>query len=391
MKLPVSSANPSLLRWARSTAGLSVQEVVRKANISGLSQITAEERLLSLEDGSATPTLSQLKGLAKVYRRPLVTFFLAEPPVQMEPLMDYRTATKVSHESVEFSALKRRILQLHRELSAIANDEQTVPLSFVGSCKFQDGALTTVDAIRRILSISPADLLNKSSDDTFRILRDKAQEAGVYILLMSDLGNYKSQINPDEFRGIAIADKLVPLIVVNKNDTDSAMLFTLVHELAHIFLGSSGVSNLDVFESRPSHKAVEQFCNAVAAELLVPEEMLRSSWDDKCEELESCVAQLAHNFGVSKEVISRRLYDLGVIEESEYRRIIGLYKARWEHHKLRNSTTKGGPNSNTLLRYNLGKNTLSTLSRAVDDGLISILDAARALDMTVSRFEKVAK
>ncbi|MBQ7585846.1 MAG: ImmA/IrrE family metallo-endopeptidase, partial [Desulfovibrionaceae bacterium] len=255
MQLPVSSANPALLRWARSTAGLSLQEAVRQAKIRGFDQgknkkqITAEERLLSWEDGSATLTLSQLKRLAKVYQRPLVTFFLAEPPLQMAPLMDYRTSTKIVPESLEFSALKRRIYQLHRELNAIVNAWQTVPWSFVGSCKLQDGVFSTVHAIRSTLSIFPYDLAHKSSAATFRILRDKAQEAGVYIILMSDPFNYESRVNPDEYRGVAIADKLVPLIVLNNNDTYSAMLFTLVHELAHIFLGSSGVSNLDVFES----------------------------------------------------------------------------------------------------------------------------------------------
>ena len=241
---------------------------------------------------------------------------------------------------------------------------------------------TAVDAIRQALRIMPV-------DRTFRSVRDKAQRAGVYSILMGDLGNYKTQVAPEEFRGIAIAHPIAPLVVINSYDTQAAMLCTLVHELAHIFLGSSGISNQNVFESRSLHQPIEQFCNSVAAEFLVPDETLRSSWNEhQREDLEISIARLARIFGVSSEVITRRLFDLRRIKEEDYQRLIALYQARWESNKKRH--IRGGPNANSA-RYNLGRKTLSTISRAVDEGLITLLDAARALNMSVFRFEKIAR
>ena len=396
MQQQVISANPALLRWARRTAGLSVQDAVLRAKIGKQRQrkneesTTAEEQLISWEEGRAAPSLTQLKALANVYRRPLVTFFLPKPPTEVAQLMDYRTVPNTPQESTEFAALKRRIYQLHRELNAIAKEEEREPLSFVGSCTMRDGVFSTVDTIRSVLTFC-ADEIHNSSCDTFCILRDKIQRAGVYIILMGDLGNYKSKVTPDEFRGIAIADTFAPLIVINRYDTPASMLFTLVHELAHIFLGSSGVSNQNVFESKTLHKSLEQFCNAVAAEFLVPEVQLRSSWNEPCVDLEKAVEQLVRFFHVSSEVILRRLSDLGYINEEEYSRLISLYRARWKRIKEKNRTSAGGQSANILARYNIGTKILSTLLRAVDGGLITLLDAARVLNMSVSRFEKVAK
>ncbi len=302
--------NPALLRWARCTAGLSLTDAVVRAKITRLCKdeeaVTAEDRLASWEEGRTSPSFLQLKALAKAYCRPLVTFFLPEPPAQ---------AADTLNASPEFAALKRRILQLHRVLCAIARDEQADALPFVNSCSIEDDVSTVVDAIRRTLDIEPL----AERDDAFCSLRDKAQVAGVYVVLMDD-----SQVKPDEFRGIAIADRFAPLIVINKYDT--TMLFTLAHELAHIFLGSDGISN-----AFGPHKSIEQFCNAVAAELLAPERLFhrrptRSFCDETCE-----------------------------------------------------------------ARFYFGRKTLETLRRAVDNGLITLQDAARTINMPVSRFEKIVE
>ena len=151
------------------------------------------------------------------------------------------------------------------------------------------------------------------ADDAFHDLREKAQNAGVYVVLMGDLGNYHSRVEPDEFRGIAIAEQFAPRIVINSYDTKVARPFTLAHELAHIFLGFSGVSNQNAFELQRLHKSIEQFCNSVAAELLVPERSIRQAWNGQDGDLEQFIRRMARNLHVSEEVIARRLYDLGLI------------------------------------------------------------------------------
>ncbi|WP_206214250.1 XRE family transcriptional regulator [Desulfovibrio sp. ZJ369] len=387
--------NPALLRWARDTAGLSLHDATLKAKITpprprkGEEPVTAAARLASWEEGRAVPSLSQLEALAKAYSRPLVTFFLPAPPVQAKPLTDYRTVSDIQTESPEFAALKRRIFHLHRELCAIARDEQAEDLTFVGSCTMQKGELVTVDAIRRTLGIELVAERHRSPDDAFRDLRDKAHAAGVYVVLMGDSGNSRNKVSPEEFRGIAIADKQVPLVIINSNDAKAAMHFTLAHELAHIFLGSSGVSNQNAFALQRKHKAIEKFCNAVAAELLVPQHLLRSAVSGQNKDRPNSVKSLARKFSVSDEVIARRLSDLGLLKDEDYTRLIAWCQARWKRNKDKRKDRNGGPPPKIMDRYNFGTKTLETLARATDSGLITLLDAARTLNISVGRFERV--
>ena len=209
----VIPVNPALLGWARSAAGLSLREAVLRAKITSPRRrkdeepVTAEDRLVSWEAGQDTPSLPQLKALAKAYRRPLVTFFLPEPPAQAAPLTDFRTLPDTPSESPEFAALKRRIFRLHRALCAIAEDERTEALPFVGSCTTASGVSTVVDSIRKTLAIEPTAERRRSSGDAFDGLRDKAQAAGVYVVLMGNLGSHHSNAAPDEFCGIALAER----------------------------------------------------------------------------------------------------------------------------------------------------------------------------------------
>lgn len=386
--------NPALLTWARNTAGLSLRDAARRAKITPPRRRKNEEpatpvdRLASWEKGQTTPTLPQLKALAKAYHRPLVTFFLAAPPAQTNPLTDYRTLPAASCESPEFGALKRRIFRLHRTLRAIAEDELTAALPFVGSCAMEDGIPAVIDVIRKTLAFDPT-TRRRPHESVFAGLREKAQAAGLYVLLMGNLGSHHSNVGPEEFRGIALADPYAPLVVINSNDAKSAMPFTLAHELAHVFLGAGGISNQNAFEPRRPHKSVEQFCNAVAAELLAPENLVRPAWNERSGEPMDAVRRLAQNFGVSEEVIARRLSDLGLLDKDDYGRLIALYRAR-QHDKVKNDESGGGPDANVLARYNLGAKTVETLVRATDSGLITLRDAARALNISVDRFEKIA-
>ena len=151
------------------------------------------------------------------------------------------------------------------------------------------------------------------------------------------------------------------------------------------------MSNQNAFELQRLHKSIEQFCNSVAAELLVPERSIRQAWNGQDGDLEQFIRRMARNLHVSEEVIARRLSDLGLIYEDDYRELVAFYRARWEHNKKKIKDSGGGPNPNGLASYNLGKKTLETLLRAADNGSITLQDAARTVNMSVSRFEKVCE
>ena len=392
--------NPALLQWARLEAGLSLQEAAERAKLTsprqkkGEERISPMDRLASWEQGLDTPSLNQLESIADAYRRPLLTFFLSEPPQRVETLVDFRTiyGRSITADSPEFSALKRRIIMIHRELKAISEDEGTPPVSFVGSCSASSGVGFLVEAMRKALGVKFEDQRQqKTEDDLLGYLRDLVHNAGVYVMLLGDVGSHHSKVDPEEFRGIAVADSSAPLIVINKYDAKPAILFTLIHELAHIWVGASGISNLNSLGIDGSNNYIEQFCNAVAAEFLVPETQISAAWKDTEGSLQQAVDTLAKRFKVSGAVIGRRLLDTGFISAHEYGALLITYKKRWKSAKDKSKLGSGGPNQNILAGYYLGQKTLTTLIQAANNGKITLQDAARVLRIPVSRFDKVIR
>lgn len=392
--------NPALLKWARMEAGLSLQEAAELAKVTsprqkkGEERLSPEERLASWEQGLDVPSLNQLENIAAAYRRPLLTFFLANSPTQIEMLADFRTIHESSFttDTPEFSALKRRIILLHRELKAIADDEGSSPLQFVNSYDQASGVDALVRAIRKELGVSFDDQRRQRNEDALLgYLRGLVHDAGIYVVLMGDVGSYHSMIEPEEFRGIAVADPTAPLIVINKYDAKPAMLFTLIHELAHIWLGTSGVSNLNGLGTNGVNNSVERFCNAVAAEFLVPEDQIRAEWKAPIDSLQQAVDDLARKFKVSGAVVGRRLLDAGFINHYEYGVLLATYQRRWKNAKDKSKLGGSGPDSNKLAIYSLGQKTINTFIHAASSGRITLQDAARVLNIPVSRFDKVVQ
>lgn len=389
-KVPINGA---ILRWAREIAGLTLEDAAKRAKISaprkvkGQEPMTAADRLQAWEEGRELPSYAQIKSMAKFFRRPLVTFFLSAPPKQANIFVDYRVVSHHPVDSIEFAALKQRVIALYRELAGIAEDENADILSFVNSVSEDAGVANIVSSINTILKLDAGWQAKKKK---FKYLRNKAQDIGIFVILMGDLGSYHSRVAVDEFRGMAVADQYAPLIVINSNDAETARLFTLAHELTHIWLGNSGISNMDSADSTPGNDKTEKFCNAVAAELLVPRDMLVSLWQKSSGDVLERIKTVANKFSVSEQALAIRLADVQLIGQETFRQAMALYGARLNRIKQQNKTSTGGPSANTSLKYNLGTKVINTFTRAIDNGLISLLDAARTLDIAVSRFEKVA-
>jgi Zn-dependent peptidase ImmA (M78 family)/transcriptional regulator with XRE-family HTH domain len=394
--------NPHLLQWARLEAGLSLQEAAVRAKVTPPRKrkdelgISPEQRLAAWESGREGPSLNQLEKIAVAYRRPLVTFFLPQPPTKIAPLADFRTPAEYSlaQDTPEFAALKRKITVIHRELHALAKEDGIAPLPFVGSLASNKSVDTIIAKIRESLHITFQQQMQiRSEDDVLAYFRDLAHNAGVFVLFEGDLGSYHSKISPDEFRGIAIADKIVPLIVINPNDAKAARVFTFIHEIVHIFLGASGISNLNALSIHSTNTKIERLCNAVTAEMLVPIESVHAIWKQPANEdrgnLHIFIDDFAKKFKVSGAVAGRRLVDLDYISHDEYGALLAFYQRRWEKHKARQSKKDDGPSRNILDGFRLGKKTIRTIVNAAYNGRMSLQDAARILNIPVSRFDNV--
>lgn len=390
--------NHTILEWARKQADFTPEEAVARAGIKGLKRqgLKAEERLVKWESGQEKPTLNELGLIAKAYRRPLLTFFLSEPPSMETCLQDFRTVgdRAPAKSSPEFAAFRRQMEALQKAVRQLVEEEGGKPLQFIGSSNMGMVPSTIARGIRSELQFSLKDQQQvQSSEELFNILRYKASKAGIFVLRKADLGSWHSRISVEEFRGLVISDPIAPFIIVNPYDARPALLFTLVHELAHLWLGESGISNFDALRIGPSdYQEREVFCNQVAAEFLVPETILLDEWQRvRHRELEVAIQFLVDRFKVSRVVIARRLLDFQEIAPGIYWE---LYNQRRDERgiiRAGQEPREGGPGYFVTMKSKLGSKLLNMVIGAAYGGRLSFADASRLLGIKVDYFARFYK
>ncbi|MBI5709554.1 MAG: ImmA/IrrE family metallo-endopeptidase [Candidatus Eisenbacteria bacterium] len=298
---------PELLRWARERAGFSVSALTRRFPHLG-----------AWERGEARPTLKQLESFAKATYTPVGFLFLQEPPVESIPIPDFRTVGNVhvghpSPDLLDTVYVCQQRQEWYRDFARSAGEE---PLAFVGSTRIGSDVEAAATTMRHAIGFDLEERRRMSTwTDALRRFIEQADTLGILVMCSSVvLNNNQRHLDPEEFRGFTMADDLAPVIFINGADTKAAQMFTLAHELAHIWLGQSAVSDAQA-AWMPEH-AVELWCNRVAAELLVPLAALRDVYDESAE-LQVEVARLAQRFKVSTLVVLRRIHDVGGLTREE--------------------------------------------------------------------------
>lgn len=306
-KSPFAEVDNSILRWARESSGLDLDSAARKVG-------TTAQILQHWEDGTAFPTIKQLRKLAKAYMRPIAMFFLPELPEEPERIKDFRRIPDVQLQEMS-SALRFEIrLAFERREEAIdlasdLGDEAGIIDLYVS---LEDDAEQVATRIRETLGVSITEQFKWGSKRrAFNVWRKSLENLGVLIFQTGVLRHLV--VSPDEARGFSISDQPFPVIVVNSKDHPAAKCFTLIHEFVHILLHDGGLCDLHYpFRARTDSERVEVYCNRVAGSVLVPEDELvnhdivrnhgkNPEWSD--DEL----SKLSRTFWVSWEVILRRL------------------------------------------------------------------------------------
>jgi Zn-dependent peptidase ImmA (M78 family)/transcriptional regulator with XRE-family HTH domain len=383
--------NPRILAWARETAGLSIDEAANKLGLTDSARGTASEKLRAIESGEKIPTQSQLSRAASLYRRPLITFYLAQPPRRGERGEDFRThvsaASATARENGLLDSLLRDIRARQQILrSTLEESDEAHRLPFVASARISDGTVHVASSIRAALAISENEQRRaRSSDTLFGVLRAAAGRIGIYVLLAGDVGSYHSDVDEGVFRGFAIADEISPFIVINDNDARAAWSFTLLHELAHIWIGASGVSGSleDVCENE-----IESFCNDVAGLFLLPPAAL----DDLSHLINADVKEIlweaeriAEVWNVSQAVVTYRFLRNGWIRSSTAHDAFGILAARWRREKKHRRDTRdseGGPSYYVVKRHRLGTALLDAVRRGLQGDVLTHTRAAKILGVS---------
>lgn len=391
MSAKTAPINPKMLKWAREQAGFTRHELGERAKLSVSKDIgTVDELIAEWESGEKQPRLNQLEDIAKTVRRPLITFFLTTPPKLDNALVDFRTyvGENPGHDSPEFSALKRRLLVLQRQLKQIVREEHA-PLEFIGSMKNKLQVQDIVRKMRDSLDITYEKQRDIHDRDNFqKLLRSRMEDAGIFVLYEGDLGSWHSKISPHEFRGIAISDTYAPMIVVNNNDTKNAQSFTLLHELSHLLIGESGISGGDYSEAQRLTSATEKLCNAVAAEFLIPQAMLKRECANHKITLD-LVDALADTFMVSSIVVAIQLFNSNLISSPMMRTFNYELDKRWAEYKSQLKKSSGFANKNNMDKNRLGQYTINTVLDAAFSNRITLHRASTLLGIATDRFNKV--
>lgn len=358
------AVNPHLLSWARERAGHSVKSLANRF-----------PKLGAWEAGHLQPTLKQLESFAKVVHVPIGYLFLPEPPDEPVPIPDFRTmgdamSVRPSPELLDTVYLCQQRQDWYREFARQMGEP---PLSFVGTLRVGDDIVQSATLMREALGFDlEARRRLPTWTDALRQFIDQADALGVLVMVSSVVGsNNHRKLDPAEFRGFALADSLASLVFINGADTKAAQMFTLAHELVHIWLGQTALSNAEA-AAAPA-QAVERWCNQVAVELLVPLKVFRAAHDRRAEIREE-LDRLARRFKVSTLVILRRMHDAGTLRGDAY---WNAYNA--EVQRLRSLPSGSGGNFYLTLGARVSKRFARALVVSTLEGRSSFTEAFRLL------------
>jgi len=364
--------NPALMSWSRQRAGVSAAELAHSITVK-------EDKVLAWEAGEAKPTFRQAQQWAERLHVPFGFLFLKEPPREMLPLPDLRTLGSVAPQAPSLDLLDtvRDVLRKQEWYQDYLSEQERQPLPFVGRFSLDVPVVQVVADIRAVLGVGEA----QQGEDYLRTLVTAADAAGVLVMRSGVVGsNTHRKLDVGEFRGFAISDPYAPVVFINIADAPAARLFTLLHELAHIWIGSSGISSV----APSSHRREEVYCNAIAGEFLVPEVRFKALW----READDWLAQLpglAGVFHVSRLVVARRACDLGFISRDAYS---AFYVAELNLHRAQKSS--GGSFYRTAESKNSKRFSRAVLSEALS-GRLLLREAGKLLGVQPAKVRTYAE
>ena len=374
--------NPDILRWARETAGYSIEDVVDKIDRKHVTVKVVQD----WEDGNSSPTYPQLEKLAyEIFKRPLALFFFPEPPEEETPRQSFRTLPQE-----EIDLLKPKLLYMIRKAMVFRENlkelfdyvnpaKKKIYIDF--EIKSSDSVSNVAIEVRNYLGISLNEQYAlKSTEDALKYWRNLLEEHGVFI--------FKDAFKDDELSGFCLYDDVFPIIYINNSQAKIRQIFTLFHELAHLLFRTGGIDlNHDDFiqSMSGSNKQIEIFCNQFAGEFLVPFEdvqkhLRNTSIDD------NLLSGLAKKYSVSREVILRKCLDLGYIDHEFYNAKV----RKWEYERLKYDRSGSGGNYYLTQKAYMGDRYVETAFSKYYNGFISKLQLSDYLgikEANVVKFE----
>ncbi len=378
---------PNVLKWARESARMTEETAAAKISVP-------VEKLVDWEAGRSQPTIRQAQTLAKGYKRPFALFFLPEIPRDFQPLQDFRkTGSKPLSTAPIF--IIREIQQKQAWISNVNEENNEEKLAFVGKFTINDEPSEVANDILKTLGIDPP---NYKSDNVIKEWIYAAESNGIFISRTSFI-HTRLKIDSEEIQGFAIADPYAPFVFINSDDWNAPQLFTLVHELAHIWIAETGISNYidPELKSEGKFHPVELFCNEVAGSALIPQNIICNLDINTFNNLKE-IFSVSKVLGVSSFAFLVRALNLNLISLTNYQRL--KYEADQEYKafiiresekkaKQKENDKPGGPNY-FLLQLNRNSRLFTqTVLDAFRSGFIEPTQASNLLNVQVNKFQKL--
>ena len=378
------SLRPTVLRWARERAGLDQTTLAKKV----IGKPTAE-RVKQWEQ-TGMLTFAQARKLAHATHTPEGFLYLNEPPDDRLPIPDFRT---VGDEPVRRPSpdLLDTVYVMQRRQAWMRDfliEEAEPPLNFVGSSTLNSNPQQVAADIRETLGVAGGWANEESTwTEALMHLRQNIEAAGILIVINGVVGNNNyRKLDPNEFRGFVLSDVHAPLVFINGSDFKAAQMFTIAHEVAHLWINREGVSNFEAMQPPPIR--VERWCNEVAAEFLVPTAELSEAWGHAKRSAEP-YQFLAARFKVSTIVAARRVLDLGFISKKQFFDFYDSYQ-KDERRKKEAKKSKGGDFWNTQ-NVRVGQRFGTAVVRAAREGRLLYREAYQLTGLSGSTFDRFAE
>jgi Zn-dependent peptidase ImmA (M78 family) len=360
------AVSPDMLRWARN-----------RARLDELALAARFPKLEAWEAGESQPTLKQLQDYARATHAPIGFFFLPEPPIEPVPIPDFRTVAnraiaRPSPNLLDTVYACQERQSWYRDFALVSG---APAFPFVGALNANVDPVKAAGRIRQVLGFD----LDARRDcrtwaEALRLFIEQAENIGVMVMLSGVvLNNNYRHLDPQEFRGFALSDDRAPLVFINGADSKAAQMFTLAHELAHLWLGQSALS--DVSAGDISDNAIETWCNQVAAELLVPMDVFLAELVAD-EPLSETLSRFARRFKVSTLVVLRRLADAGRLDRNDFFR---AYRDELEHLRNIEAAGSGGGDFYRTTASRVSKRFARALVESTLEGRTLYRDAFRML------------
>lgn len=367
--------NSAIISWARQRVGLSEDTLAQKLKVE-------VQKILDWESGKSKPTFQQAQNIAKKTNIPFGYLYLDTPPLQEDlAIPDLRTigSRRVKKVSDELRDIINQVMVKQEWYRDYLIQLDAPRLNYIGKFNLKNANIfDVVTDIRNVLNLKLPQKGNQ--DEYYKYLVTSAEHAHILVMKSGIVGNNtKRKLEVSEFRGFAICDDIAPLIFINGSDAPAAQIFTFVHELAHLWIGKSGISDLE-----ENHVKEEKFCNAVAGEFLLPQKDLMKLWQ-KDRSLEDNFIDIASRYHISKLVVARRALDCKLITSQDYE---SYYSKELKRFKKENNS--GGDYYRASGIRN-GKLFSSAIVSEALSGRMLLRDAGKLLGVQPSKIEEFAR